>query len=647
MLHKSSSDLLVKKKKSFNEVLIACGDFGLQQKLLFMMQCLLSLHYSFLLFGPMFLSLTPTTHWCSPSLEAKSLLLSQERYIRQYQEMSRFKQESDNIFADIQFENGLENDTSSTPIFDTYDTTFDTYDTTESQASVSESKASISELYSSGHNPSFAHLLRELTIPKTKDGRGYEKCHMFAPNWTQVFERMNGTVYPDPNWPVESCQHGWTYDYSLYYQSLSSQNDWVCGNSSKVALSQAMFFVGSLAGGPLFGWLADHKGRRWAFILSNFLAGLAGVGAALSPNFYCYATALFVLGFNAYPQINILYILAMEYVTPKYRSLMASVPFMIFTTLGFTVMPWMAYLIADSRVLGIVMYSPMLLVPLSWWIIPESIRWLISKDNLKDANKTILRVAHLNSANLSEHSKQEIELFLRYQEPQKQVSVISVLRTPRLRKHFLALCVVLISIRLLYDAHVRITKFLEYNLFVTFSVASALEVFSGFAAYVLADRCGRRSTLVVMFGMSSVIEAVRAVADSSNRHVLLGMHFLGKFSITTAINLAFMLPVEVLPTVARSQACSIIHTLGFAVCFFSPLIVYWAESCRQCALLVLCCVSALGAVTCMLFLPETLGMDLPDTLQEGEEFARGQPRFALLRRRTREDKYRPGNEESA
>ena len=42
-------------------------------------------------------------------------------------------------------------------------------------------------------------------------------------------------------------------------------------------------------------------------------------------------------------------------------------------------------------------------------IIPESIRWLISKDNLKDANKTILRVAHLNSANLSEHSKQEIE----------------------------------------------------------------------------------------------------------------------------------------------------------------------------------------------------------------------------------------------
>ena len=45
---------------------------------------------------------------------------------------------------------------------------------------------------------------------------------------------------------------------------------------------------------------------------------------------------------------------------------------------------------------------------------------------------------------------------------------------------------------------------------------------AGFAAYVLADRCGRRSTLVVMFGLSSVIEAVRAVADSSECCLILG-----------------------------------------------------------------------------------------------------------------------------
>ena len=104
------------------------------------------------------------------------------------------------------------------------------------------------------------------------------------------------------------------------------------------------------------------------------------------------------------------------------------------------------------------------------------------------------------------------------------------------------------------------------------------------------------------------------------------------------------------------------------------------ESCRQCALPVLCCVSALGAITCMIFLPETLGrdcmlflpealdmlflpetlgmlflpealgcmlflpytfnMDLPDTLEK--DFARRQPRFTMLRLRTN-DKYKPVN----
>jgi len=294
------------------------------------------------------------------------------------------------------------------------------------------------------------------------------------------------------------------------------------------------------------------------------------------------------------------------------------------------------------------MFVPMLFMPLSWWIVPESIRWLISKDNRKAATATITQVASFNGVQLSETQKKDVDEFLRYQDPVGNVSVWNLLKKPRLRKHFFALCVLLVTIRLLYDAHVRITQFLEYNLFVTFSVASALECFSGFAAYILADKWGRRSSLVFMFATSSVIELVRAISGSgeAERNLQLSLHFLGKFTITTAINVAFMMPVEVLPTVARSQASSIIHTIGFAIAFVSPFIVHWAESCRQCALLVLCIVAAVGALTCLLLLPETLDMDLPDTLQEGEDFARGQPRFPCCSRQHKnEDRYRVEEEE--
>lgn len=53
----------------------------------------------------------------------------------------------------------------------------------------------------------------------------------------------------------------------------------------------------------------------------------------------------------------------------------------------------------------------------------------------------------------------------------------------------------------------------------------------------------------------------------------MALHFGGKLSITTAMDIAFMFPVEVLPTVARSQAVSFIHTLGFVISFASPYIV--------------------------------------------------------------------------
>lgn len=74
-------------------------------------------------------------------------------------------------------------------------------------------------------------------------------------------------------------------------------------------MTQAAFFLGSLFGGPIFGKLADAKGRRMTVIASNLLVGLAGTAAALAIDITTFCAAFFVLGFNTYPQINILYIL--------------------------------------------------------------------------------------------------------------------------------------------------------------------------------------------------------------------------------------------------------------------------------------------------------------------------------------------------
>ena len=86
----------------------------------------------------MFLQLTPPEHWCSAPPEAHEALI--ESSIRT-----------------------------------SYDKDLISYE-------------EVTSLYSDTMYRGFNYVerVRNLTIPRTKDGTGFEKCHMYAPNWTQV-----------------------------------------------------------------------------------------------------------------------------------------------------------------------------------------------------------------------------------------------------------------------------------------------------------------------------------------------------------------------------------------------------------------------------------------------------------------------------
>ena len=67
------------------------------------------------------------------------------------------------------------------------------------------------------------------------------------------------------------------------------------------------------------------------------------------------------------------------------------------------------------------------------------------------------------------------------------------------------------SIRILYDAHVRVTQTLNYNIFVIFSASSAIEFFGGLGSLIFAEKLGRRSTNITFFLVIAVIEASMAL----------------------------------------------------------------------------------------------------------------------------------------
>lgn len=146
-----------------------------------------------------------------------------------------------------------------------------------------------------------------MAIPQEEDGK-YSKCQMYDVD----FSILHRNSTPSKDWPVVDCIHGWEYVYSkkdIHYESIASQNDWVCEKQSLSTVAQSFFFVGAIIGGLLFGYIADRSGRIPALIGSNILGFIAGIGTAYSNNFWQFSLARFFAGFAFDNCFTMMYIL--------------------------------------------------------------------------------------------------------------------------------------------------------------------------------------------------------------------------------------------------------------------------------------------------------------------------------------------------
>ncbi len=83
----------------------------------------------------------------------------------------------------------------------------------------------------------------------------------------------------------------------------------MCDRAGNVPLAQAVFFCGSIVGGIVLGYIADHFGRIPALILCNLIGALAGVITTFSTNFGLFAFSRFLMGIAFDNSFTLMYIL--------------------------------------------------------------------------------------------------------------------------------------------------------------------------------------------------------------------------------------------------------------------------------------------------------------------------------------------------
>ncbi|KAI5638920.1 sugar transporter domain-containing protein [Phthorimaea operculella] len=470
---------------------------------------------------------------------------------------------------------------------------------------------------------------RSLSIPPAVGHGGFDKCMVYDVNWTEVLQ--NGVQQPDAKWPVKKCAGTWEYNFTdVPYETIATQLDWVCEKDSYASTAQAVFFCGAILGGFIFGYIADKYGRIPALVGSNMAGFVAGVGTAFSNSFWSFCVCRFLVGLAYDNCFIIMYIVAVEYVGPKWRTFVANMSIAVYFTYVASALPWIALACSDWRIYALVTSVPIVFAILTPCLLPESARWLISQGRIDEAMKILKRIERINRKNIPDEIIKEFKetaVEIAQSEAEcKKYSALDLFKTPRLRKHSLLLVIIWVCIAMVFDGHVRNVGSLGLDIFLTFSVATFTEFPADLLLIAILDCVGRRwlSCLsMVISGIFSLLATTVPVGIPSA-----SLAIVGRFSVNISYNIGMQYAAELLPTVVRGQGLAMIHISGYLATILVPYIVYLAVIETYIPLLILGALGIFGGCLCLL-LPESTGKEMPQTIQDGEEYGRGQKFWAI------------------
>lgn len=315
----------------------------------------------------------------------------------------------------------------------------------------------------------------------------------------------------------------------------------------------------------------------------------------------------------------------LEYVGPRWRTFVANMSIAIFFTIAACILPWIALYVADWQLLTLVTSAPLCLALLTPWLVPESARWLVSRGKIDKALGILKSFEKINHAEVKpeiyDQFKKSCTQLQKEEAANSNYSILDLFKTPRLRRITLLFIVIWMAISLAFDGHVRNVGALGLDVFVTFTVAAATEMPADVMLTFTLDIIGRRWYAfgsLVLSGCFSLLSTMFPIGIYSAI-----MAIIGRFWINISYNIGLQYVAEVLPTVVRAQGVTFVHIMGYVSSIVAPFVVYLSYIHITLPLVILGLISIGSGILC-LFLPETLNEELPQTLDDGEQFGRNQ-----------------------
>uniref|UniRef100_A0A3Q1HL12 Major facilitator superfamily (MFS) profile domain-containing protein n=1 Tax=Anabas testudineus TaxID=64144 RepID=A0A3Q1HL12_ANATE len=418
------------------------------------------------------------------------------------------------------------------------------------------------------------------------------------------------------NWTQRvPCGHGWVYSKETFQSTTVTEWDLVCDKAGLNSLGSSIYMLGLLVGSVIFGAMADRYGRRLVLLLCIALQTVFGVAVAFAPNFLVYVILRFIVGATISGVIINAFVLGTEWTCTKRRMLAGILTDYAFG-LGYMLLAGIAYLIRDWRKLQLAISAPGFLLIFYIWVLPQSARWLLTKDRKEEAI-ALLRKAALVNGRVLPHAVQ-VEKCDILGGGKGSHSALDLVRTPQMRKRAIILFYLwFVNVLVYYGLSLGVSR-LGTNLYLSQFVFGVVEI-PARSLVLLVLPCSRRlsqSGFLVVGGLACLL-MLAVPADHPN--VLTGLAMLGKFGITASFAVIYVYTAEIFPTVLRQTGIGMSSMFARMGGVLAPIINMLHNHSPATPLIIFGTSPLLGAVLA-LALPETADRPLPDTVEDAENW---------------------------
>uniref|UniRef100_A0A0K8UT55 Organic cation transporter protein n=1 Tax=Bactrocera latifrons TaxID=174628 RepID=A0A0K8UT55_BACLA len=425
------------------------------------------------------------------------------------------------------------------------------------------------------------------------------------------------------------------------WQLTCKENVW------KLAFVGTMHFAGLVVGTAISGYLADRFGRKNIFILCSVFMAITGIAQGLAWDYNSFLVFAFLNAVGTSGVYPLAFIIGVEMVGPSMRE-MSSIVLNYFYAVGEALVGATAWLLQDWQLIQYALSVPPLFFIAYYWFVPESVRWLLARNEREKAGVIIKRAAAINRRELSLQllASFKTENCVPPPTPTKATdgdadsekmrengvggkneiwrAVCDIFKSKTLLiRYAIMLYIWAINAVVFYGLSLNSTN-LSGNKYLNFVLVCLIEIPGYTLAWICLRKLGRRCALSGSLFLCAATCIAGGYITKGSTGAIVTLFLIGKLGITSSFAVVYTYTAEMIPTLIRSGGVGVMSTFarfGAMLAPFVPLLGTYYEALP----LLLFGAASFSAGLLGLLLPETFRKKLPDTVAEAKQMNKATP----------------------